>query len=512
MSPTRSPVIGASSISLAFFMHKARLFLRLPKGVNVIGDVDVAQENARETIVNGLNGNKVDLVIVNADEHEMYKIVAMAPVFLVHHLRKSKSFSPNTKVAIITTKGGSIALCIREEGGGNFGHHASKAVANMVGRLLAYDLAEEDVMIHICTPGFMRTDMTKGVGFDKFYDSGGVAVLPVEAAASALDFIESFSIANIGSFWALCGPRYCLLPRIIRILLQLLDKSNISLTGFSFDSSSAPVGVNPECGIPRVNHTNSFTTSKSLGNIANIVLCGVSIFFVLALIIWTSRRKAAVGRSELRIFLVFYLLTLPFQLLTTGALLEQGSTALVALTAIHAGLVATLFWTLLANALVATQVVEDGTPSSIVSASDQPIFALSLLFFVATTYISFDVALSITSTFGPSNPPAELRSVPLFVLTSIWPGAAALLYFLIMAYIVLGVLRERRPMLYYLAAAICFVLSQLAWFLLSKVLCRNTSAAIDGSFIATTLETAAVGVLFLGWRSITEESWDDYNY
>jgi hypothetical protein len=80
-----------------------------------------------------------------------------------------------------------------------------------------------------------------------------------------------------------------------------------------------------------------------------------------------------------------YALTLPFQLLTTGAVLvqarsiqtglfcpgadtpaRQGSTALVVLTAIHAGLVAALFWALIANALVATQVVEDGTPSSLV--------------------------------------------------------------------------------------------------------------------------------------------------
>jgi hypothetical protein len=44
----------------------------------------------------------------------------------------------------------------------------------------------------------------------------------------------------------------------------------------------------------------------------------------------------------------------------------QGSTSLVVITAIHAGLVAALFWTLLANALVATQVVEDGTRSSLV--------------------------------------------------------------------------------------------------------------------------------------------------
>jgi len=69
---------------------------------------------------------------------------------------------------------------------------------------------------------------------------------------------------------------------------------------------------------------------------------------------------------ELRIFFCLYFLTLPFQLITTGSFLAQGSSALVVLTAIHAGLVVTLFWTLLANAIVATQVVEDGTLSSIV--------------------------------------------------------------------------------------------------------------------------------------------------
>ncbi|KAI5121371.1 hypothetical protein M0805_001184 [Coniferiporia weirii] len=314
-------------------------------------------------------------------------------------------------------------------------------------------------------------------------------------------------MSRFGNFEPLCHtvPSYTWCNLFYRQLLH--NNDNSTLAGLSADQASAPVGVNPECGIPRVNHTNSFSTGNSLGNIANIVVCGISIFFVAALIWWTSRRKAAVGRSELRVFFAFYLLTLPFQLLTNGALLEQGSTALVALTAIHAGLVAALFWTLLANALVATQVVEDGTPSSMV-----PIFVFSLLFFVATTYISFDVALTITNAFGPSNPPANLRSIPLFVLTSIWPGVAALLYFLIMAYIVLGVLRERRPMLYYFASAVCFVLSQLAWFLLGKVICRKTNAKIDGSFVATILETAAVGTLFLGWRSITEESWEDYNY
>lgn len=61
-------------------------------------------------------------------------------------------------------------------------------------------------------------------------------------------------------------------------------------------------------------------------------------------------------------------------------------------------------------------------------------------------------------------------------------------------------------MMFYLLAAALFVLSQLDYFLLSRVICKGANRKIDGSFVATILETAAVGVLYLGWRSITEST------
>ena len=64
---------------------------------------------------------------------------------------------------------------------------------------------------------------------------------------------------------------------------------------------------------------------------------------------------------EFRTFLILYLISLPLQLFTTGSFLKQGSMALVVFTAFHAGVVVALFWGLLANAIVATQVVADGT-------------------------------------------------------------------------------------------------------------------------------------------------------
>lgn len=210
---------------------------------------------------------------------------------------------------------------------------------------------------------------------------------------------------------------------------------------------------------------------------------------------------------ELRALLLLYALTLPLQLITTGSLIKQSSTALVILTAIHLGTVVALFWVLLANALVATQIVEDGTLSSLV-----PFYAVALAFFVATTYISLDTGFGFTSAFGPSNPPSNLTNVTLFVLTSVWPAFCAAAYFIIMAYVVIGILREIRPLVYYAGAALLFVLSQLAYFLLSKVICKGTSAKIDGSFLATLLETACIGVLYAAWISITEETWDDDYY
>ncbi|KIJ53865.1 hypothetical protein M422DRAFT_80461, partial [Sphaerobolus stellatus SS14] len=105
---------------------------------------------------------------------------------------------------------------------------------------------------------------------------------------------------------------------------------------------------------------------------------------------------------------------------------------------------------------------------------------------------------------GPSNPPAALHSVPLFVLTSIWPAAATLIFFFVMAYVLLGLLREVRPLWFYILAAILFVLSQLDYFLLSKVICNGSNMKVDGSFIATLLETLTVVIIYLVWRSITE--------
>lgn len=263
-----------------------------------------------------------------------------------------------------------------------------------------------------------------------------------------------------------------------------------------FPSDSSPVGVNPSCGIPRAGN------GSAAGNIANMIACAVSAGFTFYLIQRANRRKAAVGRIELRATLAIYILACLFQLVTTGSFLEQGSLPLVILTAVHAGLVASLFWCLVGNAVIATQVVEDGTPASLI-----PFHGFSIIFFVATAYISLDTAMGFTTVFQ-SAPPRDLKNIALFILLQIWPAVAALIFFGIMTYVVVAVLREMKPLFFYCGSLAAFIAAQVVFFLANKPLCEASSSMVDGSFIATILQTASLGLMFAGWMTITEGSWD----
>ena len=151
--------------------------------ITYIPNVDVATESAGSTIASSIGKKTLDIVIITAgyfgtetfdepkwdDEVKMYTTSSIGPVFIVHHLGKAGLLSKGSKIILVSSESGSITLRHESEGGGNYAHHASKAALNMVGKLLSLDLKEKGVAVGIVHPGFMRTEMTKGVGFDKFW-------------------------------------------------------------------------------------------------------------------------------------------------------------------------------------------------------------------------------------------------------------------------------------------------------------------------------------------------------
>lgn len=136
-------------------------------------------------------------------EEKMYRTCVIGPTILVTTLANDSDLllSEGSKIIFVSSESGSITLRHEKEGGGNYGHHASKTALNMSAKLLSLDLKDRSVAIATVHPGFMRTEMTRGVGFDKFWDEGG-AVTPDVAARSLIEWIETFDISKTGTYWA----------------------------------------------------------------------------------------------------------------------------------------------------------------------------------------------------------------------------------------------------------------------------------------------------------------------
>jgi NAD(P)-dependent dehydrogenase (short-subunit alcohol dehydrogenase family) len=206
-------------------------FLRLAKNIAYIPSIDIATPEASSTLIHYLESRKIshiDTVIITAGyfateslqepsfsaQERMYRTCALGPTILVTALANSGSLlSSKSKVILVSSESGSITLRHESEGGGNYGHHASKAALNMSAKLLSLHLKDRGVAVATVHPGFMRTEMTKSVGFDKFWDDGG-AVTPDVAAKSLVEWIETFDISKTGQYWAPRGPAYVSFVRV----------------------------------------------------------------------------------------------------------------------------------------------------------------------------------------------------------------------------------------------------------------------------------------------------------
>jgi NAD(P)-dependent dehydrogenase (short-subunit alcohol dehydrogenase family) len=180
--------------------RKSTQALRDLKGVTIIDEIDVTDEEKLKNLIHILENTRLDIVINNAgimtkevfgeiksmDVLQQFIVNAMAPLRVTEALRRN--LSVGSKVIFITSRMGSIS---DNTSGGYYGYRMSKAALNSAGVSLAQDLKPDNISVVMIHPGFVQTDLVNNQG-------------DINASKSAENIIKrigQLDIEHSGEFW-----------------------------------------------------------------------------------------------------------------------------------------------------------------------------------------------------------------------------------------------------------------------------------------------------------------------
>ncbi|CEJ54637.1 Putative Chitin synthase [Penicillium brasilianum] len=239
---------------------------------------------------------------------------------------------------------------------------------------------------------------------------------------------------------------------------------------------------------------------RNLANLGSILIAFVAILVSIGLLWLSDRKHAAVGRREIQIFLLGFIVIEICEIFSVGGI-PLDDNVRKGFSAVHIAAITATSWILLLNALVGFQLIDDGTPASIglISAS-------AIALFIGTGYIALDTAFSWTGHFD-SSLTGNNRNIGLYVLYQLFPLICLVLFFLLETVLVLRVLGELRPMFYLAGAGLLFAIGQIFQYVISTHLCQATSGKINGALFETLFTLLSVVGVWGFWSSITEDDW-----
>jgi hypothetical protein len=245
----------------------------------------------------------------------------------------------------------------------------------------------------------------------------------------------------------------------------------------------------------------SLSNGRYLSNLGSILVCGIAIL-AAAFLLWRAERKAAaVGRREIQLFLLGYLVISICEIFSQGHF-PLDSNVRKGFSAAHIAAITATTWILLMNALVGFQLLDDGTPVSLAL-----ILGSALAIFIGTGYIALDTAFEWTGYWSSTLDGPDHRGYALYTLYQLAPLVFLFLFFVLETILVLRILGEVRPMIYLVAAVILFAIGQIFQYVISVHICNPTNGKINGAFFETLFTLLSVIAIWVFWSSITEDDW-----
>ncbi|KAH0431712.1 chitin synthase export chaperone [Colletotrichum camelliae] len=259
-------------------------------------------------------------------------------------------------------------------------------------------------------------------------------------------------------------------------------------------SQDGPWGGCQLTGIP-------LSGGRKLGNLGSILLCFIAILTAGYLYFRSERKKAAVGRREMQLFLLAFGILQLCEIFTVGDF-PLADNVRIAFTGIHIGMIIAATWILMLNAVVGYQIVDDGTPLSM-----GLILGSAFILLGGTLYITLDTGFHWTGYWDSSYQSPPNRHITLYILYQLAPLVFLVAFFVLEAILVVRILGEMRPMIYLTAALLLFAIGQIFNYVVSSHICDGTSGKIDGALFETLFTLLAVVTIWIFWSSITEDDW-----
>ncbi|KAL4898323.1 chitin synthase III catalytic subunit [Aspergillus ambiguus] len=181
------------------------------------------------------------------------------------------------------------------------------------------------------------------------------------------------------------------------------------------------------------------SNDRHLANLGSILLAFFAILTSLFLLWRSERKQAAVGRREMQLFLLGFIVIEICEIFSVGGF-PLHSAVRKGFSAAHIASITATCWVLLLNALVGYQFLDDGTPISIGLCVSS-----ALVFFIGTGYIALDTGFNWTGEFAP-DPATEYRNIALYVLYLLFPLVCLVVFFVLETVLVIRILGELRPM------------------------------------------------------------------
>jgi len=174
----------------------------------IVTGIEVTSDEACDGLAAKVTGGPIDILVNNAgyfyepeetlksmnfkEQWKMIDICALGPLRISTNLVNAGLMKEGSRIAMITSQGGSISWrTVQNPTGGDYGHHMSKASANMMSLLLSQELKEKKIAVGILHPGFNKTDMT--AKYAEIWEVEGA----VDAAVGAKRVFHEISNVNM---------------------------------------------------------------------------------------------------------------------------------------------------------------------------------------------------------------------------------------------------------------------------------------------------------------------------